>query len=85
MAMVLIVAVVIAKHPAIVDWANPRINVGQAVLHYFLAGKPNFFFQNRATSLAGEIEGLIDPLLQLGWLLSSPRVHHCSLTQVGYR
>lgn len=66
------VAVVVAEHTAIIGSADPRVNVGQAVLDYFVPGKPSFFFKNRAASLAAEIEGLIYLLLQLGWLVSSP-------------
>jgi hypothetical protein len=83
MAVMLIVAVVISEHTAIIGWANPEVNVGQAVLDYFVACKPSFFFKNRAPSLAGQIEGLIDLLLQLGRLLSSPQTHRFSISQVG--
>ena len=83
MAVMLVVAVIVAEHTAIIGWANPRVNVGQAVLDYFVACKPSFFLKNRAPSHASEIEGLIYLLIQLGRLLASPRTHRFSISQVG--
>jgi hypothetical protein len=50
MAMVLAVAIVVAKYAAIVRGKDTRVNVRQAIFHNLVPFIPNLFFENGSAS-----------------------------------
>src|SRR5271155_2423998 len=68
MAVVIAVAVVVAKHSPIIPSANARIDVCKAVLDNRAPRVPDLFFEQAATPLAGKVRSLIDTLFCLAKL-----------------
>src|SRR5579863_1961683 len=84
MPVVLSVNVVVAKNTAIIDSTNSRIDVSQAVLHHFIGLEPDFFFQHRPSSFAGEMQRLINFLFPLDGFfgpLSAHDIRRADLTK----
>jgi hypothetical protein len=48
-AVVVVVTVVISQHTAVIGWANPWVDVGEAVLYNFACLVPNLFLKHGAT------------------------------------
>jgi hypothetical protein len=81
--MIVFVAVVVSKHPAIVHTANPVIDGGETVMPNFAVLRlPYFFFQLRTLAWPGQHVFCIDGLWErrlLGRFLS----HRSSMAQMG--
>jgi hypothetical protein len=83
-AMMVPMAVVIAEHAAIVPTADPRIDVGETVLHHLPLIPPDFFLENSAATPASEVAGVVNDLLRFGSLPSLLPDHGRSIAQLGY-
>lgn len=65
MPMMVTVAVVIAKHAAIVNGTQLWIDISKAVLCNSAVIEPDFFLQHRTPSDARKIRCIVDPLFEL--------------------
>lgn len=60
MAVMMRVAIIVAKHATVIDPAKSRIYVSQAIFHNLAGLVPYFFSQNRAPPFAGQIQSFVN-------------------------
>lgn len=82
MAVMMPVAVVVAKYSAIIDSGDPRIDIGQAVPQYLCAPLDNFLFHNRPSPFTRQMTDVDGRCDQDGgsWFLP----HQFMVSQVGH-
>ena len=80
MPVVIVVAVVVSEHPAIVDWATVQVDVGKAIGDDLTIFEPDLFFQNRALAFA--LEPIFLQLCRSNWWLFL--AHGFILAQIGH-
>ena len=76
MAVMIAMSVVVPENAAIVETADPWIDIGQAVSNQLVAFEPNLLFQKSPTPGPCQITRFVNPLFSLG-LPSLASAHDC--------